>query len=112
MNYENPLLNQPHQCPKFDHCSATLCPLDPQRSIRVIHRDDPICFFLLEVGKRGGEERISVGHSVAIAQVASEVFQEVMSTACPIKKRLLRASQTASRIRQIGQSIAISGAAA
>lgn len=96
-------LNQPEHCSKFESCSATLCPLDPQRTMRIIHRDDPCCFFLLEVAKPGGKELISMGHSEEMYRIASKVFLEVVDMAYPIKRSLLRAANTPSRIHSVGK---------
>ena len=107
MTFENqpsPLTHsiiQPEHCSKFDHCSATLCPLDPDRAARKVHRDDPVCFYLLEISKPGGVERISMGHSDGFIKVVTTAYQEIASTACPIKKSLQRAQQTPSRMRPV-----------
>lgn len=98
---------QPEPCSKFDHCSATLCPLDPDRAMRKVHRDDPVCFYLLEISKPGGVERISMGHSEEFIKVVTTVYMEVTSTACPIKKSLQRAQQTPSRIRPVTQETSL-----
>ena len=103
-NEKSNILTHSEHCSKFESCSATFCPLDSQRAIRAMHRDDPKCFFLLEVGKSGSKERISMCHSEAMYQVASKVFQEVVDMAYPIKNGLLRTRNTASRIRLVAQS--------
>jgi len=105
-NEKSITLNQPELCSKFESCSATLCPLDSQRSMRVMHRDDPCCFFLLEVAKPGGKELISMGYSEEMYQIASTVFLEVVDMAYPIKRSLLRAANTPSRIHSVGKEAA------
>ena len=98
---------QPESCSKFDHCSATVCALDPDRAMRKVHRDDPVCFYLLEISKPGGVERISMGHSEEFIKVVTTVYLEVASTACPIKKSLERAKQTPSRMRPVTQGTSL-----
>jgi hypothetical protein len=95
-------LTHPEQCHKFQFCNATYCPLDAQRSKRAIHRDDPVCFYLLEVEKTGAKERILAGHSEQFYEVISQVYLEAINTACPIKKSLLRARNTPSRMHSVG----------
>ena len=34
------------QCPKFDSCSAPLCPLDKQRQQRSMLRDERLCYYI------------------------------------------------------------------
>lgn len=99
-------LNHPELCSKFESCSATLCPMDLHRTKRHIHRDDPCCFFLLEVAKPGGKELISMGYSAEMYQIASTVFLEVVDMAYPIKRSLLRAANTPSRIHSVGKAAA------
>jgi len=108
MNHEKSnSTTSPEHCSKFEHCSATLCPMDKQRSKRAIHRDDPVCFYLLEISKPGGVERISMGHSEEFIKVVTTVYLEVASTACPIKKSLQRAQQTPSRMRPVTQGTSL-----
>jgi hypothetical protein len=99
------------QCHKFESCSATYCPLDSQRAKRAVHRDDPACFYLLEVGKPGSKERFSVGHSESMYELALKVFEEAISTACPIKKSLLRAKNTPTRMHPVGKAVEQMGVA-
>jgi len=108
-NEKSITLNQPEQCCKFESCSATLCPLDLHRAKRLMHRDDPCCFFLLEVAKPGGKELISMGYSEEMYQIASTVFLEVVDMAYPIKRSLLRAANTPSRIHSVGKEAAQMG---
>jgi hypothetical protein len=110
-NEKSNSLIYPEQCSKFEHCSASLCPMDEQRAKRVIHRDDPVCFYLSEVAKPGAKERISMGHSKAMYEVASRVYLELANTTCPIKKSLERAKSTPSRIREVGATSIRLGAA-
>ena len=41
-------------CPKWESCSAPICPLDAGWNKRVMHSDDPVCFYLAEAVKEGG----------------------------------------------------------
>lgn len=41
------------QCPKFETCSANLCPLDPDWEKRRHHNGDPVCFYMRESVKHG-----------------------------------------------------------
>ena len=105
----NPL-NCPEHCSKFEHCSANVCPLDPERHRRSSGRNEPVCFYLLEVAKPGSKKRFSMGHSEAMYELALKVYEEVISTACPIKKSLLRAKNTPSRMHSVSNVAAQMGA--
>jgi hypothetical protein len=39
----------PNTCPKFDNCSAPICPLDPDWHTRRMLRDERVCYYLLKV---------------------------------------------------------------
>jgi hypothetical protein len=43
----------PHDCPRFDHCNAPICPVDDW--VRGHHvKGEPVCFYLREAAKHGG----------------------------------------------------------
>lgn len=46
-------LESMRRCPKFDSCSATCCPIDPNWRIRDILSRDASCTWLLEMSRSG-----------------------------------------------------------
>ena len=38
-------------CPKFEQCSAPICPIDPEWQKRVYKKGDPVCFYLRQHAK-------------------------------------------------------------
>jgi hypothetical protein len=42
-------------CPRWDKCSAPICPLDRLWNRRAMQNADPVCFFLTEAAKPGAE---------------------------------------------------------
>jgi hypothetical protein len=54
---------EPRECPKYQSCSAPLCPLDDQWHLRGAHRSEPVCFYLCEYRKEGSVTRFE-GSSV------------------------------------------------
>ncbi len=46
-------------CPRFDRCSAPICPLDADWQHRAHLNGEPICIFLREAAKQGGKLRVS-----------------------------------------------------
>lgn len=85
------------ECPRFDSCSAPLCPLDSDWTRRKYRRDEAVCPLVLEVAKDGGADRLrdklpTVAETVLVAS-------PLMATKYPdIAKRLARASGSRSRI--------------
>ena len=42
-------------CPKFQSCSAPICPCDPEWPKRKHLNEDRVCFYLLEASKTGAK---------------------------------------------------------
>lgn len=45
-------MSQPRECPRFERCSASVCPLDEKWRERSHLRDDRVCKFLTEAIKK------------------------------------------------------------
>ena len=48
-------------CPKFDQCSAPICPLDPDWKIRSHLEGERVCFYLTEYSKPAGKALLRAG---------------------------------------------------
>jgi len=62
----------PDTCPKFDSCSAPICPLDPDWNKRVMLRDERVCFYLLKVNVDHALEGVEA--DTARVMLASELL--------------------------------------
>jgi|GEM_PF-1565980 len=51
-----PKYSKMQDCPKWEGCSAPICPFNAEWQKRVMHSDDPVCFYLTEAVKEGGAE--------------------------------------------------------
>jgi hypothetical protein len=49
---------KPEDCPKYERCNANICPMDAERHRRSHVRGEPVCLWLREFSKEGGEARI------------------------------------------------------
>lgn len=47
-------MTDPTRCPRYEGCSAPLCPLDSRWQFRHYSRGEPICGLVLETAKPGG----------------------------------------------------------
>ena len=65
-------------CPKFDGCSAPICPLDPDWSRRIHRKGEPLCFYLLESVKPGARAR----YDGSRAAVLYHAMAQNLSTPC------------------------------
>jgi hypothetical protein len=94
-------------CPKFESCSAPVCPLDP------IWRQVPhlagerVCLYLTERAKNGGEARLSNVLPTQLAELVSEAYSELLARdACAarghgeIRRTIERAAETGSLIER------------
>jgi hypothetical protein len=50
---------RPSDCPKFETCGASVCPLDPGWRSAVHLRGERVCQYLLATGKAGAAERFA-----------------------------------------------------
>jgi len=48
----------PDFCPKYEKCSANICPLDRDWKLRSHLKGEPTCFYLREYVKQGGIARL------------------------------------------------------
>lgn len=84
------------QCPKFDSCSAPICPLDPNWRLRDMTGSEATCTWLREVVKAGPQ-----------AQCVPENIRDMVASALPVllyaqglaplRSALKRAAKTGSR---------------
>ena len=85
-------------CPKFEKCSAAICPLDPnwQRAIHLNH--ERVCFYLSEAQKEHSEAIFGGRGLSELHQIMVEVAPEISCRWATIKKALARAAMTDSRM--------------
>lgn len=92
-------------CPRWDSCSAPVCPLDPLWR-QVPHLcGERVCGYLLELAKPGGEGRIRSALSSNLVERVSEAYRELTDDRAHaargrgyIRAVLSRAATTGSRI--------------
>lgn len=89
---------EPKQCPKHSKCSAPLCPLDPDWEKPVMRKDDRTCFYLNEASKPEAAKRFEGRKDEFIFQIAYRRMPLMKKHSSTLKKRLEKASLTASRI--------------
>jgi hypothetical protein len=86
-------------CPRYDKCSAPICPLDPDWRLRSHLPGERVCAWSLELSKPGGERRLRAylceGNASAIVQIAPAIFNHA---GAPLRMALKRASRTGSKL--------------
>ena len=95
-----------NDCPKFDHCSAPICPLDRDWKERHYCTGEPVCFYMLEYVKPGSRSRFRGGTAKEIYRVIRFLLPSILSRYAPLKRALKRALRTGSRMgKQPGKKI-------
>lgn len=93
-------------CPKFESCSANLCPLDSDWKLRTHMDVEPVCIYLRELAKvRSGSADIAVFKGVLAEEVQiriREVYPDIYSGNSIIKRQLDRAGKTPSKLGEFG----------
>lgn len=97
---------KPTACPKWEKCSAPICPLDEDWRDRV-HRDgDRVCFYLTEYAKKRTRRNLRGVLPRELFEAIAARQYSIIAQAIPlISKRLKKAAKTGSRLgRRIDQS--------
>ncbi len=84
----------PNACPRFDHCSTPLCPLDDWKTHHHL-KGEPVCFYLREAAKHAGTLPPMGDIPAELAAKVSEAYLDIISSPCSrwgdIRRRLARA---------------------
>lgn len=92
---------RPNQCPRFNKCSAPLCPLDPSWRKRTMLRDEHMCYYLSEASKEGAYERFKKRNDFDVYMVADEVLPGMRKIFKELNREIERASKRPSVIPMI-----------
>ncbi len=94
---------EPRDCPRFDRCSANICPLDADWGLRQHLKGERICFYLTELVKPGGMVRIDTRLSSELAEEVSNTHPAIVARFCEIRYELKRAAKRPPRLgRRVG----------
>ncbi len=99
----SPQLIEPRDCPRFDRCSANICPLDADWGLRQHLKGERICFYLTELVKPGGTERIRTRSARELADKVSSTYPAIVARFYEIRYELKRAAKRPPRLgRRVG----------
>ena len=85
-------------CPKFQGCSAPICPLDADWRKRSNHSEDKTCFYLLEGVKDGAERHFHDAQQGELYQAIRQVTPAILSRHSRIKSKVESAATAGSRM--------------
>ena len=90
----------PRSCPKFDKCSAQICPLDRHWQKRRHLCEERVCFYLLEYSKVNARAVFDVAGCAHLYQDIGRVAQAICAAHPNINKSYIRASNSGSRMNR------------
>lgn len=85
-------------CPKFDGCSAPICPLDPDWPHRIHRKGEPVCFYLLEYIKPGSRARFERSMAMLLYHAMERSVDALCARHAPLRKAVARAKRTGFRM--------------
>ena len=86
------------QCPKFHHCSAPLCPLDPDWNKRKMIQGENLCHYLCEASKENAIQRYRNRYDEPILMQAFGLSEEMRKYSKALDRGLERAADAPSVI--------------
>ena len=93
---------EPSRCPRYESCSAPLCPLDARWESRHYVRGEPICGLVLETAKPNGVA--IVRHVLGDDDAAAAVVGATSTMAARysfVRQRLCRAAAQGSKVANV-----------
>ncbi len=88
----------PQNCPKYDICSAPICPLDKDWKLRVLCNEDSTCFYLLESVKDTSKTHFELAQLEVIYRRICEVRDDICNAHKRISKKVEAAKNSGSRM--------------
>ena len=85
-------------CPRWDRCSAPICPMDENWRQRKHIANDPICFYLRERCKPNGQAIIGQVLQMRARDTIEENYLAIMEAHGDIRRACKRSSANGSRI--------------
>ena len=85
-------------CPRFNYCSAPLCPIDPDWRKRTMLKNERVCHYLTEVTKDGAFDRYIHRRDADLYLKASQEIGSMREAFPVLGKRLEKSTRLKSRI--------------
>lgn len=90
-------------CPKWEKCSAPICPLDTDWKKRMMLAEDRVCFLMNEAVKSGAEDRFKLSAYSELYATIHEAMHNIIASNVIIKNRLNKASNKQSRMEFVNR---------
>jgi len=86
-----------YNCPKFDHCSAPICPLDPEWERRSHLNGERVCFYLTEYAKQAARPILKGCLAAEHYEAIEFAVPKIIDRHPLIKRQLSRSSKNPPR---------------
>ena len=93
------------QCPKFHHCNAPLCPLDPDWNKRKMIQGENLCHYLCEASKDGAMERFKQRYDKPILMQAFGLSEDMRTYSKALDRGLGKAADAPSVIPTVQRDL-------
>jgi len=91
----------PESCPRFERCSANVCPLDADWRKRVHIEGERVCGLLTESVKPDAEARLRACTQGELVEGVLGQRRAICTRWSDVKRRLTRAERTGSRLENV-----------
>lgn len=88
----------PERCPRFNQCSAPICPLDSDWRKRRHIDGEPVCAYLLEAARNNGRPPQTPDVTGEMTETLALAYPEIESSCGSIRRALRRASKAGPRL--------------
>lgn len=85
-------------CPKFEGCSAPICPIDPDMEKRTHLEGEKVCFYLTEYSKPTARPILRAGLTEELFEAIEEGYPKVITLSGPVRRQLERSSTNPPRV--------------
>lgn len=92
----------PRACPRYDKCSAPICPLDAEWEARRHIKGEAVCNVLLELAKPNGLDTVKALLPAQAPELAAQRAQPILEAHGSIRRACDKAQHTGSRTRMFG----------
>ena len=90
-------------CPRYERCSAPVCPFDREWEKRIHIKGEPVCGLLLELAKDDGEANLRGSlPGQAVDRVVGSA-PSLLARWAPLRRAFERASKQLSKLRLVGR---------
>jgi len=88
-----------YACPKFESCSAPICPLDDDWKLRSHLDGERVCYYLTEYSKEAVRPILKEGLAAEHYEAIAEHYPRIVALHPPIKWQLSRSCKNSPRFK-------------